>query len=204
MSVNLIPEESIMQVTRPTRQLATVGIWALGAVLLSVLAIVGMTLYERTLSKQTAQIQEDIRAVETDIATFSKVRSNATTLAQRTDRIQTLLDRHVYWTQFFQKLEEHTVDEVSYGSFTGSLSGAFGLDATGADLASVTRQVYAFEAADNFISDVSVLSASLLGSSNDATSGAPTAPRASFTLDIIIQPDVLYRSATSTGDAAQR
>ncbi|MBI3963661.1 MAG: hypothetical protein HY341_01555 [Candidatus Kerfeldbacteria bacterium] len=204
LSVNLIPEESITQVTRPTRQLATVGIWALGAVLLSVLVTVGMTLYGRALSKQTAQIQEDIHAVETQIATFSEVRSRATTLALRTDRVRTLLNRHVYWTQFFQKLEEHTVDDVSYGSFTGSMSGAFSLDATGADLTSVTRQVYAFEAADDFINDVSALSAGLLGPTNDAATGAPLSPRASFTLDIIIQPDVLYRSATSTTDAAQR
>ena len=54
---------------------------------------------------------------------------------------QTLLKNHVYWTHFFEYLEDNTLDEVHYSKLTGDLKGEYRLPVIAADYNLIDSQV---------------------------------------------------------------
>jgi len=57
-----------------------------------------------------------------------------------------LLDKHIYWTSFFNFLERNTLTDVYYGNFDGDNSGSYSLNAKAKDFKSLARQVEIFRA----------------------------------------------------------
>jgi hypothetical protein len=46
------------------------------------------------------------------------------------DQVNFLLERHIYWTNFFNFLEDNTLSNVYFSGFSGSLDGKYSLSAT--------------------------------------------------------------------------
>lgn len=81
--------------------------------------------------------EERVRATEAKFSSISKEIKDMRTesdeilaFKQRSDIAYALLDKHVYWTNFFNWLEKNTLSSVNYLSFAGGVDGAYQLQAT--------------------------------------------------------------------------
>ncbi len=52
-----------------------------------------------------------------------------------------LLPEHIYWTNFFDYLEENTLDQVGYSHFSGAIDGSYSLPVTTKDYNIINSQV---------------------------------------------------------------
>ncbi|MDD5527510.1 MAG: hypothetical protein PHO56_00850 [Patescibacteria group bacterium] len=57
------------------------------------------------------------------------------------DQVNFLLERHIYWTNFFSFLEDNTLSNVYFSSFSGTVNGTYGLSATTNSLDAIDAQI---------------------------------------------------------------
>jgi hypothetical protein len=116
-------------------------------------------------------------------------------------RVAYLLDSHIYWTEFFNYLEDNTLEGVKYTNFSGNLSGKYSLSSIASDYPLVGRQAQRYFSSD-LSRNVSVNSASLQTQSKTITSEGPdgeiieeeeTSSSVSFGLDLEISSEVFKK-----------
>lgn len=67
-----------------------------------------------------------------------------------------LLERHIYWTNFFKFLEDNTLADVYYlGGFSGNNEGEYGFSAKAKNIKTILKQVNVFRA-NEFVSNVNI------------------------------------------------
>jgi hypothetical protein len=60
---------------------------------------------------------------------------------ERLDLVNFLLDRHIYWTNFFNFLEDNTLANVYFSSFGGDIKGIYTMQATTDNLDAIDAQI---------------------------------------------------------------
>lgn len=161
LDVNLMPAD-LMEELEPKKKLLIYAI-VTGISILAVAAVYfGLTFYENRIQKDVEQTSGQITDVEKSIAALRKEQSAAILFKSRTDQVKEALNKHIHWTNFFEKLEANTIDDVQYDSFSGALvrgsNPSFTLNAIGRDFNSIARQIMAFQdpKAADFVSSVNV------------------------------------------------
>jgi len=114
------------------------------------------------------QVELESASLDSQIKNLLPTLSLAESLEQKAARANVLFKSHIYWTKFFQFLEEHTIPTVSYGDFSADVSGNIILNARAKDLLSVAKQLSVFlDAKDDIkelkISDISILPEGVYG-----------------------------------------
>jgi len=197
LGVNLMPEEELSQVEQPQGELIAIGLWAAGAVVLTAIVHVGLILYHGNLTSKTEEVQRDVAQLEQEISTFQEVKQQSQQLGQETERVSALLDRHIYWTEFFSLLEEYTVDEVTYSGIDGNITGTLTLNAAGRDYETVARQILAFRDASDFVQEATILSATTPVSESTSGTGVEILRGDSaFSVRLVLSPNVFFRTGT--------
>ena len=102
---------------------------------------------ERVLASETkfSQVSQDIRALRTEsnqILAFKK----------RADIVNSLLNGHIYWTNFLDWLEKNTLSTVTYAGISGKSDGIYNLTAHANAFREVSWQTRAFMADPSVIS----------------------------------------------------
>lgn len=102
---------------------------------------------KRVLDSETKfnQVSQDIRALKTEsdqILAFKK----------RADVANSLLENHIYWTNFLDWLEKNTLSTVTYSGISGKSDGIYNLAATANAFREVSWQTRAFMADPSVIS----------------------------------------------------
>lgn len=82
---------------------------------------------ERAVAQEEASLKE-ISSFQTQLGIVSKV-----------------FDQHIYWTNFFNFLEDNTIKNVYFTGFEGDTSGNYVMDALASDYASISEQVKVFK-----------------------------------------------------------
>ena len=103
----------------------------------------------------------------------------------KVDEIETLLNKHVYWTKFFEKLEENTLPNVKFTGFAGTLGSDITLQAIAPDYQTVSKQWIHLQNADDFVKKVTIGGATLSVSENDID--------VSFSLTLDFVEDIFYK-----------
>jgi len=80
--------------------------------------------------------------------------------------IEILLDKHIYWTNFFEFLEENTLSDVHFTRFSGGVGGSYTLSAYSNDFDAIDAQIKKFLANDN-VNNAHVDSGVVSGSGED-------------------------------------
>jgi len=192
--VNLLPEELAGQ-AEPRQKLIYLAIVALAAIVV-IGAIYGfMVWYQSSISTKTADVKAQRTNVETQISDNRETQKKAIALKQETDMVKELLNKHIYWTKFFDKLEKYIIDDVYLtGSFTGSTSSQISLSAIGKDFDSVAKQLTVLNNAPDFVSGVTITSAQKSGEATSTIPGATVAQGVSFTIDLQLVDDIFYKT----------
>jgi len=95
------------------------------------------------------------------------------------------LNKHVYWTKFFEKLEENVLPEVKFTGFAGAIGSSLSLEAMAPDYKTIAKQWIILQDADDFVESVDIGEISMR-SGEDKT-------YVSFSLLLNLVEDIFYR-----------
>jgi hypothetical protein len=162
-NVNLLTEDVVSTFNLRLR-LIQLGLVVVGAAVLVGVAFVGLGMYEKSIQTDVQATQEQTLKTQTEISKLEKDLASAKVVTARLQIFQALVDKHVRWTRFFDRLERYTLPEVTYGpSFTGSLTTNLTFSATTDTFERLAKQYLIYGqavAVGDFITDFSISAAS--------------------------------------------
>lgn len=160
--VNLMSQEALKNVARThqKKNLVILGSGVLAAIALSALLFVGIRLYAyviaqnaRQLSVNLGKIDEEITAIERNAPALNKFQNKLATL-------KSLLEGHIYWSQFITELEKYTLPTVSYDTLSVAPGSAMSFSATAPDFRTLARQLLILQEAKSLVQDVRITAGS--------------------------------------------
>jgi hypothetical protein len=158
--VNLLSAEYSQRFSKGNPKMAIITS-VVAVVLVIVFGWVALHLYGIKGKSKTDEVVVINDALRQTISTYSAIEKEDKDLARRIKTISKLLDNHIAWKSFLQRLEESTIPEVTYVSMGASTKGSIGISALAKDYTSMARQITVFETDADWIEEVFVTSASL-------------------------------------------
>lgn len=129
--------------------------------------------------------------VSADIRSYKTKSDEILAFKERVDAANSLLDNHIYWTNFLNWLEKNTLSTVTYSGFSGKSDGIYDLSASTNAFREVSWQTRAF-LADPAVVSVKVDEASMQAG-DDATEDAGMA-KVNFNLSLEVDPKLFKAS----------
>ncbi|MEK7639810.1 MAG: hypothetical protein AAB424_01590 [Patescibacteria group bacterium] len=200
MNVNLVPEQYQPEASAKDRIFA--GSFVGGAVLLVALATLGLFFYQQRLQSKVQAIDDETIQVNGEISIRERDDlTDALVMQQRTSDVKRVLDQHVYWDVFFEKLEGVTLPTVAYSTMSVDVAGSVTLAAQAKTYNDVGAQLLTYQRAKDFITDVTISAATKTSASsgsaqNNTPPGQPAqAPQSlvSFSVSMRVDPALFYR-----------
>lgn len=185
IAVNLMPEHRIslkdINWSRIVRMLITsVG----GAAGITVIWYLVLLDQERKGQVALSDLRNEISSLQIEISQLREDQKGALLLKNKLDVAGSLLDEHVYWSNFLALLESLTLDGVYYNNFDAVLNGSepvpIFLDGTSDSLEAVFWQRETFRGSE-FITNAEVADVV----SNTSEDGETTI---NFTIEIVVEP----------------
>jgi len=122
----------------------------------------GISLYGQQITEEGLMLETEIDILDKETSKFNTTLQSATTWQLKLTAVDGLLRSHIYWSQFFDALEQVTLPRVYYKGFTGSVINTDMNLASFADsFAGVAKQLIAYEKFPEVFLDFSVSEASL-------------------------------------------
>lgn len=127
------------------------------------------------------QVSKEIKALKTES-------DQILAFKQRADLANTLVENHIYWTNFFNWLEKNTLSSVNYLGFQGDKSGVYSLSASAKTFRDISWQTRAM------LESPAVVSVHV----NNGESERPTDSGGAeaevedikFSLDLVVDPNI--------------
>ena len=195
LGVNLLPSLA-SQDTGPYMVMARLMMVVIAALLMIVVAFGGLLGVEAFYTAEAQVSQDAIDRVTQQLVSYQELRSDIDTTNARVQAMNSVLDDHIYWTNFFTLIEEYTLPNVTYTSFSGNTTGFITLQATTTDFTSVTRQIGVLNDQSDIFTSVNVSGASRSVSEatsaelpEDATSNANPVY---FSISIQVNPEIFH------------
>lgn len=161
LNVDLIPEEmSKHPELELSKKLFISGMIILLSVVLVGAVYLGITWYQLNVNNKLEELTTEIAGLEKEVAVYENKKDAAVSLQKRLTVIRGILDSHLYWTNFFELLENNTIPEVYYTNFSMAGTERVVLSAVGRDYESVAKQLVVFQQATDFVVEARVDAAS--------------------------------------------
>ncbi len=200
--VNLVPSDVLEQVVPLSRIL-----YLILAVLIACGTVFGGWLavnfvYNNNTIK-VSEIDSEIANKEAEMNSYDDLKDEVDALNARVGDVRRLLDQHVYWSEFFTKLEQNTLPEVYYASMSADVGGSVILSAFAKTYEDAIKQLYVYERATDFVSTavISGISFTDLGSeetdiSEETVIADPNAERpVLFSVELSVVPTIFQFSS---------
>lgn len=133
---------------------------------------------ESLLKEKIVRIKQKVKLAKENI-------KEVTIFQDKVVLIEGLLERHIYWTNFFKFLEDTTIEDVYYSGFSGSTNGVYAFAATADSFNMVTKQI------ETLREHSKVKLAKTSGGSVGGS--AEQSGRVSFSLRLEVYPEIFYR-----------
>jgi len=130
-------------------------------------------IFNKKFTKLNSQIQSAEKDVE-EVLTFQK----------KLKLVSALLDKHIYWTNFFKLLEDNTIADVYYLDFSGGIKGNYNIAAMAESFNAIYQQIKTMQKSDNII-EVKVKGGDLSKPDRENPSGG-----VNFNLELSIDPKI--------------
>jgi hypothetical protein len=179
LEVNLIKDEGKISFDRNKNFLVLAIVLFLAGLLVTEIYF-GLSWWETQEIARAKTLHEDVAKITQEA---NKLRSQASApLAYKAKSIAftSLLNNHLYWSNFFSWLEKNTLSSVKYGAFNGDLSGLYTLGASAQSFADVSWQV------KNFLNDPLTSKAEVVAASA-AAKGKNKGQAGTVKFDLILQ-----------------
>jgi hypothetical protein len=179
--VNLIPEGAHLA---PLSKFTPGFILSLLAGLfLLALGFLAVNLYQQKINQQQGILSNKLAAGELQYQQLKVKETEIKQFIEQIAAVSAVLDRHVYWSNFFKELEQITLPEVYFSSITFSLDGYATLSSISDSYPSVARQWKVYE---NAVGDV-LKEFAISGLNGEQNSG-----KISFTTSLLLKPEVYF------------
>ena len=152
----------------------------------------GLNWWQKQEEEKTVAINEEYNSVNSQIKNISANSKDFSSFKDKLALTKTMADSHVYWTNFFDWLEKNTLNSVSYGGFSGDISGDYNLAATAKTFSDISWQVKAFK--DNQWVDFVQVDSGSSGRSDDKNA-ANAANAVTFSINLKVKPQIFFRQA---------
>lgn len=98
-----------------------------------------------------------------------------------------LLDRHIYWTNFFSFLEDNIIADVYYFDFSGDIKGHYNIAAMAKSFSAITQQIQVMKEDDRIV-EVMVRGGDLSQANKEGQSGG-----VKFSLELSVDPKIFIK-----------
>ena len=150
--------------TKSWRQIAILAMVALvGSSLIAGIFYAYLFFQESNILRQQERRSNQISDLEKQILEYESLNQEISALGEEIRTVHNLLNKHIYWTNFFAMLEKYTPEEVYYQGISAGNKGALTLSAVGSGYDSPARLLKLLQQpeAQEFVSMASISSASL-------------------------------------------
>ncbi|MDP2685377.1 MAG: hypothetical protein Q8P20_10195, partial [bacterium] len=197
--VNLIPEESKEKEIPISKILVLVM-----SVIIAVGVVFGGWLwanyYYNTISVTISEVDAEIANIQSQVAQYENIQDDAKELQQKIENVSLLLEKHIYWSEFFNKLEFYTLSKVYFNSMSADVNGTITLTAVSDTYENAIKQLYIFEDANDFVNSVTIsnVSKSLTtkiieeGDDNIDDQLSSEIEKVNFNVNLTINPALFY------------
>jgi len=154
--VSLMPQQTmvISRVVRSRLLFLIVAIIVI-SVLFFISRLYGNSHFNK-LESQVEYLKREIVLLKAQTAPLLEERDDIAALTNKAAEVKRTLNNHIYWTNFFNLLETHTVPDVYFGDFSARAGENVKLMASSRNLISLAQQIVSFDNAQNFIKEVNV------------------------------------------------
>jgi len=132
-------------------------------------------------------LTEGITKTTTDINKIQSKADEALTYKQKSIEVGMLLNKHIYWSNFFNWLEKNTLSTVKFEGFTGGTDGGYTLNANALSYSEASWQV------KSFLSDPIVKKAEVFQVASAATKDKGAGSGVNFTINLEVNPDIFKK-----------
>jgi hypothetical protein len=180
MGVDLVPTSAKVKSWKQVSVFIAVAF--LGSVGLIVIIYFGLLTMNTSLNSTRVNALGDIAQIDASFLKFEESSYKINQTGQEIALIYDLLNKHVYWTNFFELLEKYTISDVHYLGFSAGNNGALTLEAVAPSYYSVAKQLKILQQdeAVEFVTAVDISSASL-------AEGGVT-----FSISLVLNPNLFY------------
>lgn len=181
-NINLIPQNQTPAQT-PTHSLML----GLIVTIIVVAAIFGgFFVFGRVMDQSKLQAEAARVAVLRQKEAYADVTAKAEILQKQLTSLQTILDKHIYWSLLLWKLEERTLKTVSIRNFSTTVPGQVEIEAVAPQYGEVAKQIQAY------IQDSFFASYQLADAAREATTEGTT--QVSFRLSLQLANGALQQT----------
>jgi len=146
----------------------------------------GLIFWEKQVNMEGELILSDIDSAKKNIENMEKNLNEINIFQKKLNKVATILDQHLYWTNFFDFLEKNTLAEVYYtGGFSGDTNGEYNLPAVADGYSSIEGQLKVFRNSEEVISAESYKGSMGKGDSEGGS--------VSFDIDLKVRPDIFLK-----------
>jgi hypothetical protein len=149
----------------------------------------GLAFWEIRANQQRELLFSEIEEIKQKIIKIESEIKEVEIFQKKIELASLLLNKHIYWTNFFKFLEENTLSSVYYtGGFSGDIDGEYILSAQANSFSTIADQAKVLRANDKVLS-VSVSSGNLASSGGVGGGGSTVG----FSLELSIKPNVFNK-----------
>lgn len=142
-------------------------------------------------TQDIALLQEKLLLVDKKTSELEAAVKSYGALAQQFNNLTGVFDNHIYWSQFFPTLENHTAGKVFFSGLTVTEFGEIKLKGSALDLRSLAEELVVLSSSPVY-RDVSLQTLSFLEPKN------PGDPTVSFDLNFVLPASVIENPNKST------
>jgi hypothetical protein len=150
----------------------------------------GLVVWEEKKVAEANTNTEKFGALRIQIAQEEKGVDEILDLQKNLEVIKKLLDRHIYWSNFFSFLERNTLADVAFGGFAGDTKGLYALNGAAKDFKTLADQLTTFKS-DKVVTWVG----SRGGSAGIDKSGDGSI---AFSLELLVKKELFNRETEQT------
>jgi len=185
MDVNLIPIDLDLL---PTKKLIN-RLWKVFFLGLAIVVIgyFGAKYYGQRLIEQEKTLTSQLSDSTVRYDKLKQEEDKWTNWRDNVEAIKLLLNRHIYWSNIFTKLEAVTLPEVYYSNISASIDGSITMSAVADSYLTVARQYLAYQ---KYSAEIS--KASISGISGPASGGS-----VNFTVSLTFTPESYFKQTTN-------
>jgi hypothetical protein len=178
-STALLPEKNILFLLISTFLISIMFVFVI---------FFALNIYKLNVTKQSDTLDKQLNDNIASLNSYSTVIKDVENLQNKSKEIKKLFDKHIYWTKFFEAIENNTLAEVRYTNFSGGLNGNLTLSALAPDYQTVVRQWMYLKRAKNFAKNVIITGANLSQTDNKLGGNI------SFSITLDLADDIFYKT----------
>lgn len=189
--VNLMSQEAMRDVARghQKKNLMILSSGVIAGLVLFILAFVGVRVYAYVIAQNARQLSVNLGKIDEEITTLEKNSASLNQFQNKLSILKSLLDGHIYWSQFITELEKYTLPSVAYDALSVAPGTAISFSATAPNFRTLARQLLVLQEAKSLADAVRITAGSAQLDQSGDIDGV------SFEVSFTMNPNILKKAA---------